>query len=129
MKLDIDIDTTKLFKSLELVDDDIKKALRKQLIKDMIKVKSDAKRDHRFNNRTGKLEGNIKASLDEDKDVISGFVYVNDKKVPYAKFVHDGTKNIKADKFLNNALDKNEKMILKNLQEALDKAIKDFNKG
>jgi HK97 gp10 family phage protein len=125
MKIDVDINDDKLMKSLEQLDEEIIKEIRQVLIKDLNKVKSDAKRDHRFNNRTGKLQNSIRSSLTEDKNVIDGFVYVNDKAVPYAKFIHNGTKKIKADPFISDAMNKNEKMILKDINDAIETAIKD----
>jgi HK97 gp10 family phage protein len=127
MLISMDIQDKDLFDDFDELEKQFKIEVRKSLIVGLTKVKGDAKRDHKFHNRTGRLESHIKATLEPDTNKLEGYVYVNDLAVPYGKYVHNGTRKMKSDPFLTNAMVKNEKYLIAKLEEAVNKAIKDSN--
>ena len=89
-------------------------------------IQSDAQNEHRFDTRTGRLVKSIVgySVAKEVKLVLHDVGHALGTK--YGKYVHGGHGSWSADKFIENAMRKNEKNIFKRWQEAINKASKDF---
>jgi hypothetical protein len=82
-------------------------------------VRDKAKRKHRFKSRSGKLERSVRSNLNED----GGSVYLDEGLAPYASYIHEGSDNISADPFLDDAF--NESELDRLIDKVIDKSIKD----
>lgn len=80
-----------------------------------------ARANHNFTSRTGRLESSIKSRM----TATGTEAYLDTGVAPYATYIHDGTKHIKPDKFLEAALDSQaiDKAIDKAIEQALTKAL------
>lgn len=83
-------------------------------------IASGARTVHRHVRRTGKLERSIKTS----KDKLGGKVYTDDTYCDYSKFVHLGQRTWKPDEFIFESFDRNEKILDRNIDKAIDNVLR-----
>jgi len=90
------------------------------------KIIKEAKTSHRFKSRTGNLVEATKKELGIDRDSLKAIYKIDDVKAPYGKYIHEGFKSWAADKYLENAVERNKKEIIdaaeKGINEAISKA-------
>ena len=91
------------------------------LKKSLQNITLDAKRNHRFITRTGNLERSVKFRVINKE---SGQVYIDNGTAPYGKFIHDGFKSWAPDPFLEAAVMRRGKVIVKdNLIDAIRRTV------
>lgn len=83
---------------------------------------------HRYKQKTKNLRKATRTKRKRGR-VHSVFVWVDEGKASYAKFVIGGQRSWKPDRYVNRALQKNRGWILATIQEALDKSVDEFNRG
>ena len=81
--------------------DKVKQRMHNVLKKWVGRVQRYARRYHTFTSRTGNL---VSAILEKTYN-LSGKVYISDMQAPYGVFLHNGTRYIKADPFVQRAYD------------------------
>ena len=86
----------------------------------MATMKRDAINIHRYKRKTGKLGRSVKLVKRSD----GGMLYADDTYCAYAKYVHLGQRSWKPDEFLFEALNRNDRYFDKQLETAVDVALK-----
>jgi len=120
----VKIDTSEVTKALDVFQKNIQPEVTKELNSVSDKIINEARTNHRFNSRTGNLVQSTLKELGIDKNSIKAIYKIDDARAPYGKYVHDGQRSWSEDKFLENAVERNEKNIEKAIDKGLDTAIK-----
>lgn len=147
MSIEFKLDMRDFNRSMNKYADDSERELRIASKRSASIVEEVAKKEHRFTTRTGRLVKSIKGTgnasqvggiFQKAKKLISGktdigaFVELKllDEGSPlgteYGKYVHNGQRSWGADKFIEKAIEKNERIIFSNWQKAVDTANKRF---
>ena len=82
----------------------------------------EAKAQHRFTARSGNLERSIKNQIKAEPNKILSIFHLDHRIANYGKFIHEGFKSWKPDKFLEDSFNKHINMLkkaLKNKMKAL----------
>lgn len=83
----LSIDAEALVKSFEAAPEKTRDLVQLQLKIAVERIRDYASNNHRYISRTGNLE---RSGLDTEVSGAVGSVWVDDKKVPYAKVIHEG---------------------------------------
>ena len=78
-----------------------------------------AKKHHRYQNRTGHLTASIGAVLNTYTNKLNVF-----SRAPYSKFIHDGTKYIEPDPWIEEAIIHNYDKIIEILEYNIDQSLR-----
>lgn len=117
------IDTSEVEKALAGLAKDLVPTLTDELNKVSNEIVVEAKNNHRFKSRTGNLVEATKKELKIDRESIRALYKIDNLKAPYGGYIHDGKKGWSADKYLENAVNRNEEKIMQALSRGTDKAI------
>jgi hypothetical protein len=75
---------------------------------------------------TYRLRDSTETYLAPGNELTSG-VFLNDQMAPYGKYIHEGFKSWKPDRFLNLSLQMQETEIIQGLQEAINRGLMGLN--
>lgn len=89
MKIKIKIDTDKLVRSFEKAPDETREKLRQAVKTTARDIKARASAEHRYTSRSGTLEREGTAYR---ADGLRAEIYLDEKAVPYGRYLHEGTK-------------------------------------
>ena len=79
----------------------------------------EAKAHHRFESRSNNLEKSIKNKIKTGANKISSSFYFDNRIANYGKFIHEGFKSWKPDKFLEDSFNKHINMLKKLLKNKM----------
>ena len=85
-----------------------------------IKVANDAKNEHEYQSRTGNLRQSTQYWIDKATNQVK--IFIDDAQADYGKYVHGD------DRFIYNAMVKNEQWIKSMLDKAVSDAVDTFNR-
>jgi HK97 gp10 family phage protein len=121
--ISITIDSVQVERALLKFTDEAKKELRLKMKNAMRDVEIESKTVHpTYRTHSGQADRSIKSSANNDGTM--GTVFIDDSVARYARFLHDGTKYIKAGKYMRNAFFRQEPKIRTSLQQAFKDAMK-----
>lgn len=151
MGIEVSIDLKPFEKALKEYPENANNELRLASKRMASKVEETAKKEHRFTTRTGRLVKSIKAvgsgSVEKEnpKTLLGKFFGLFKSRVgvnayvtailadegstqgtEYGKYVHEGQRSWSADRFIDNAIEKNHQAILSAWEKAIDKANRKF---
>ena len=123
--MEITIDTHGLLDAFAKIPGEVTKALRVEMKAQLTEVQREARVTHRHSNlsvkRRYRLTGNLNRSVTVqiDPSGMIGEVGLDPDKAYYGKFIHEGFKSWKPDRFLDAALLKQEPKLRDGLENAL----------
>ena len=93
-------------------------------------IREEARIVHRWRTQTGRLEQSIGVQVSDDGK--TGYVFIKDSKdsfqwpqnADYGKFLHDGTKHIDSDPFLEDAAKRKESELVREIEKGINKGIR-----
>ena len=121
----ISVDLSQFKKAMFYLPIEIKTEVRKTLKEQIGYVRDQARRNHRYTIRTGKLEKSTMSHVLDDKDGLFGEAYLESAGTmvkggdSYGKYVHEGQRTWKPDKFLDKALEDRKPFIEVAIQQAV----------
>lgn len=124
MSLSLTVDAKEVTKGLDKISKSLDDEITKELEKISNKILKEAKNNHRFKSRTGNLLAATKKELGIDKNSINEVFKIDDIKAPYGSYIHEGFRGWSADKYLENAVVRNEDNMEKAVEKGIDNAIK-----
>ena len=84
-------------------------------------VATDATLHHRFTSRSNNLERSIQSNAEKVGDNVIGEVFLNDSVADYGKYVHEGHGSWRPDKFIEQAMARNEAKITSEIEAAISR--------
>jgi hypothetical protein len=113
------VDLSDMERDQRLISEGINESI--PLIKNLLTTYS--KNNHRFKSRTGKLQNAIESNTINNKVQL----LINNTKAKYGSYIHDGTKYITADPFIDNAILNNETAIERIIIESIDRKLQNVS--
>lgn len=122
MQLKIEIDEKRLLGALEKAPKSVFREIRPAMIDAMEDVARDARANHRFTTRSGNLE---RFTVSEVSDTgLTGKVRIDDRNVPYGKYIHRGFRSWRPDQFVTKAFEGKKKDTINMIQKAVNDGIR-----
>ena len=131
--ISIDIDTHKIEAQFQALPVDLMAGIRQEMKQQVTNVQSEARKTHRYMSTsglrpsgryyrtTGHLEKSVQTKVNDEGTV--GEVYLDSGIADYGIYVHEGHGTWAPDRFLDEALMKNESQIRISLEDAIKGAI------
>jgi len=101
---------------------DMTVAVNNQIEADAIVTISQARQQHRFTTRTGNLVKSTKYKMSRRDSAVN--FYIDNAKAVYGKFIHEGFKSWRPDRYLQKAVTKNMPKMYRDIKLAIDKVIR-----
>lgn len=122
MKLEISANLKSLEKALNAFPKETFKAVNLELKKGARDVQVDARANHRFTTRTGALERSVETRL--SPSLLRARVGINKRFAKYGKYIHDGFKSWKPDRFITKAGEAKKEDLKKDIQRAVARVMR-----
>lgn len=122
MHLEVKIDVQRVLTAMLKAPEAFTKEVRVEMKREMTAIQEDARLHHRFTTRSGNLDRSVSTRV--TRSGFSGKTFLNDRLAKYGKFIHNGTRKLKPDKFLYEAFDRRKSELVENINRSIQRGFK-----